>query len=137
MTMPDSAENRSCSHGCRTIVPPELSEDGLCLLHFMCSVEAACSQMRHESALGRAGSVRQGEIRSYIRVTATKLSRAVTGDVVLPDHLKKKALSTLLTLMILQESLGRYARRPLAQLTLRPSTAPVQCSLPGLERLRA
>ncbi|MFY9529906.1 MAG: hypothetical protein WAR24_13430 [Candidatus Acidiferrales bacterium] len=40
-----------------------------------------------------------------------KLSRVATGSVRLPDELKRRVLSTLLTLMNLQESLDRSVNR--------------------------
>jgi len=63
--------------------------------------------MRREAARGWASTARQLEIANYIQTTATKLSSAATGSLRLSDEMKKRVLTTLLTLMVLRESLDR------------------------------
>ncbi len=90
--------------GCKTDSPPALAEQQLCVLHFTLSLEAGCSEMRRETAMGTTGE---------------KLARVATSGLHLTDDLKARILSTFLTLMNLRENLDRasmrssYGRHPL------------------------
>lgn len=103
----DFCQDQSRLPGCQGRVPPELEVERVCVFHFILGVEQTCTQMRHEIARGSASTVRQSEIATYLQTTAAKLSCVTTGSVRLSDELKKRALTTLLTLMILRESLDR------------------------------
>jgi hypothetical protein len=109
--MPELSQCSSCLRGCQATVPPELEGQHLCVLHFILSIERACAGMRRETALGKVGPARQTEIEDYVRATAMELSRVATGSVRLPDELRRRVLTTFLTLMNLQESLDRSVNR--------------------------
>jgi hypothetical protein len=79
---------KSCKSGCRSAVPQEL-----------------------------ATITRRREINSYVKSTALKLSEVATSNTRLSDDMKKKVLTTFLTLMNLQESVDRSRTRPLLQRT--------------------
>lgn len=102
-------QDQSRLPSCQAPVPPELEVERLCVLHFIHTIEQACTEMRHETARGGASATRQSEIANYVKTAATKLSCVTTGSLRLSDELKKRVLTTLLTLMILRESLDRCA----------------------------
>jgi hypothetical protein len=102
-------QDQSRLPGCQAPVPPELEVERLCVLHFIQGIEQACTEMRRETARGCASATRQSEIVNYLKTTATKLSCVTTGSLRLPDDVKKRVLTTLLTLMIVRESLDRCA----------------------------
>lgn len=120
------AANKSCQRGCKAPVPQELAAESICVLHFIVSVESACHDMRREAAMDLTTPTRRREIESYVKTTALKLSDVATSSTRLPDDLKKRILTTLLTLMNLQESVDRSRTRPLAprppQRVLEPAT---------------
>ena len=107
----------SCIPGCKASVPRELATEHICVQHFMLGIESACSVMRRESALEGPNTTRKREIESYVKATALKLSDVATGSTRLSDEMKKRVLTTMLTLMNLQESLDRSNSR---LLPLRP-----------------
>jgi len=45
--------------GCKNDTPAALAEQRQCVLHFTLSLEAGCSEMRRETALGNAPQERQ------------------------------------------------------------------------------
>jgi hypothetical protein len=63
--------------------------------------------MRHETAAGDLLDARRIEIETYVAASATKLARFATGRLRLSDDMKKRVLTTFLTLLILGESLDR------------------------------
>jgi hypothetical protein len=138
--MTEPSQLQLCLPGCQALVPPELQEKRLCVLHFVLSTEHDCAQMRRETALETANAIRQSEIANYIKSTAMKLSEVAIGNVPLSDELKKRILTTFLTLMNLRESLDRSAGRSVPE--LRAPRSPV-AAVPGpsrsalLVRLRA
>jgi hypothetical protein len=77
--------------------------------------------MRREAAMELATSSRRREIENYVKTTALKLSDVATSSTRLTDELKKRVLTTFLTLMNLQESLerssSRFRPRPLQRAT--------------------
>ena len=109
--MSDPGQQRSCIFHCQAPVPLELEADGLCVLHFILSMEQACAEMRRETAASRASAARQAEIANYIGASALRLAQLATGGLRLSDELKKRVLTTFLTLMNLRENLDRAASR--------------------------
>lgn len=109
--MIESGQHVSCLPGCCTLVPTELEAERLCVLHFLLSVDRACSGMRRETVIGGCGSGRRSEIGAYVRGTAERLSRVALISPPLTDEMKKRVLTTFLTLMNLQESLDRSTTR--------------------------
>ena len=109
MTAPVSTPG--CLRGCKASVPLELKAERICVRHFMISIESACTVMRREAAMEGANMTRRREIEIYVKSTALKLSDVATGSARLSDDLKKRVLTTMLTLMTLQESLDRSSAR--------------------------
>lgn len=103
----------SCKRGCKARVPHELEGESICVLHFIVGIDSACSGMRREAAMELATMARRREIESYVKTTALKLSDVATSNTRLSDELKRRVLSTFLTLMNLQESLDRSSNRAL------------------------
>ncbi len=68
--------------------------------------------------------MRQSEIAAHVKGTAEKLSHVAVIGPTLTDEMKKRVLTTFLTLMNLQESLNRSTTRnaPGPQ-SVRPATA--------------
>jgi hypothetical protein len=99
--------NQCCTPGCGTLVPGELETEGFCVPHFLSSAEKACTEMRRETALGGSNATRRAELESYVAASAVKLALIGTGSVRLSDEIKKRVLTTFLTLMILRENLDR------------------------------
>ena len=97
--------------GCKHDVPKPLAEQRLCILHFTLSLEASCSEMRRETALGNTPHERQREIMGFITENGERLARVATSGLHLTDDLKARVLSTFLTLMNLRENLDRAALR--------------------------
>ncbi len=109
--MTAATSTRDCLRGCKASVPHELEAERICVQHFMISIESACTVMRREAAMEGANLARRREIEEYVKSTALKLSDVATGSARLSDDLKKRVLTTLLTLMNLQESLDRSSAR--------------------------
>jgi hypothetical protein len=97
--------------GCKSSAPHALEEQKLCVLHYTLSLEASCSEMRRETALGNAPHERQREIMRFITESGEKLARVATSGMPLTDDLKARILSTFLTLMNLRENLDRASMR--------------------------
>jgi hypothetical protein len=101
--------HQCCTPGCGTLVPAELEIEGFCVPHFLASAEKACGEMRREAAMGVSTATRRAEFETYAAASAVKLALIGTGTVRLSDELKKRVLTTFLTLMILRENLDRAA----------------------------
>jgi hypothetical protein len=71
------------------------------------SAEKACSEMRREAATCESNATRRAELEAYVAAAAIKLAHIGTGSVRLSDEMKKRILTTFLTLMILRENLDR------------------------------
>ena len=97
--------------GCKSTAPAALDGQKLCVLHYTLSLEASCSEMRRETALGNAPHERQREIMRFITESGEKLARVATSGMPLTDDLKARILSTFLTLMNLRENLDRANMR--------------------------
>jgi hypothetical protein len=104
--MSDSCQLQLCINGCYTPVPAELETEGLCVQHFLSGTERVCSEMRHETAAALIAT-RRTQIETYISTSAVKLARVGTGSLRLSDEMKRRVLTTFLTLMILRENLDR------------------------------
>ena len=109
MIAPDSS--RSCLSGCKAPIPRELETERICVQHFLLNIENSCTVMRREAAMEGANITRRREIESYVKNSALKLSDVATGSARLSDDMKKRVLTTMLTLMNLQESLDRSSAR--------------------------
>ena len=105
--MSNSCGHQVCSAGCQAHVPAELEAEGLCLLHFLLSTERACSEMRRETAAGSLFAARRAQIETYVATTAIKLAGVSTGTLRVSDEMKRRILTTFLTLLILRENLDR------------------------------
>jgi hypothetical protein len=96
---------------CQLPVPPELVPESLCVVHFILGIDHDCADLRRETAMGKTSPERQAEIAAHVKATAMKLTEVATSRVRLSDELKKRILTTFLTLMNLQESLDRSNNR--------------------------
>ncbi len=105
--MTDLAHIPQCAFGCTAPVPLELQPERLCVLHFTLSLEQACAEMRREAVAGKMNAERQAEITRCAAASALTLARVAMGNMRLSDELKKRILSTFLTLMVLRESIDR------------------------------
>jgi hypothetical protein len=88
-------------------VPAELEIERFCVPHFLSSAEKVCAEMRRETVADGSNAIRRAEFESYIAASAVKLALIGTGSVRLSDEIKKRILTTFLTLMILRENLDR------------------------------
>jgi len=105
-------------------VPTELEAEHLCVLHFLLSVDHTCAGMRRETVIGGCGPARRSEIGAYVRGTAEKLSHVAVISPPLTDEMKRRVLTTFLTLMNLQESLDRSTTRNApGPVSVRPSSS--------------
>lgn len=120
----ETQQHAACLPGCHTPVPAELESEHLCVHHFMESVERSCAGMRRETVVGGSSAARQTEIGTYVKATAERLSRVAVVSPPLSDEMKKRVLTTFLTLMNLQESLDRASQRNApGPISVRPSAA--------------
>jgi hypothetical protein len=104
--MSEVHEHRLCIARCTSSVPPELDSTGLCVSHFTFNVEKACAQMHRQIAMAGVSGERQVEIAVYVEECAMLLAR-VASSLALSDVLKRRVLSTFLSLMNLRETLER------------------------------
>lgn len=95
--------------GCGTVVPAELETEGYCVSHYLSSAEQVCMEMRRETAVAGPDESRRAELETYVAAAAMKLALIGTGRVRLSDEIKKRVLTTFLTLMILRENLDKAA----------------------------
>ena len=110
--------------GCGTLVPSELKSDGCCVSHFLLAADRACNDMRREAASGESSAARLAELQTYVAAAAMKLALLGTGGGKLSDDLKKRVLTTFLTLMILHENLvDRPANLYVPRRVARPEAA--------------
>ena len=106
-TMSSPSPISLCMLGCAAPVPPELAVERLCVLHFILRIEQSCADMRREAATGKLTAERRAHIARGLGVYAVALASVGTGTQRLSDELKKRMLSTFLTLMIMRENLCR------------------------------
>ena len=120
--MGENGQQISCLSGCQTPVPAELEIEQLCVSHFLLSVEHTCAGMRRETVIGGCSAGRRSEIVAYVKGTAEKLSHVAVISPPLTDAMKKRVLTTFLTLMNLQEGLDRsMTRNAPGPVSVRPS----------------
>ena len=96
--MAGSPQSSSCLFGCPAPVPPELAVEQLCVFHFTRSIEQSCSQMRRETTTTKLTPESQALIVQSLESYSTTLASLVTGTQHLSDELKKRILTTFLTL---------------------------------------
>jgi hypothetical protein len=65
--------------------------------------------MRHETATASLIATRRTQIETYVATSAAKLACVGTGSLRVSDEMKRRLLTTFLTLMILRENLDRGA----------------------------
>jgi hypothetical protein len=109
--MKDLSQSSPCQRGCTAPVPPQLIDERLCVLHFTLSVERTCAETHRQIALGGATAEQRVEAAVYIDQSALLLAR-LSSNLCLSDGLKRRILSTFLSLMNLRENLERAASRP-------------------------
>jgi hypothetical protein len=112
----ESSSSQSGLCWCQVPVPQELQAERLCVQHFILGIEHDCAELRRETAMGKTSAARQSEIADHVKTTAMKLTQVATGRMRLSDELKKRILTTFLTLMNVQESLDRSANRSMREL---------------------
>jgi hypothetical protein len=126
------SQQKSCQPGCHTPVPAELEIEQLCVPHFLLSVEHTCAGMRRETVIGGCSAGRRSEIGAYVKGTAEKLSQVAVISPPLTDEMKKRVLTTFLTLMNLHEGLDRSTTRNTpGSVSIRPS-APRRLTIPAV-----
>jgi hypothetical protein len=103
--VPDS----NCMFGCTAPVPPELAAERMCVFHFTQSIEKSCSEMRRETSRnGEVSAQRQAQLARSLQAYAAVLASVSMGPQRLTDELKKRILTTFLTLMVERENLCRH-----------------------------
>ena len=80
--------------------------------------------------MGGSNAARRAEFESYVAASAVKLALIGTGSVRLSDEIKKRVLTTFLTLMILRENLDR-APNPFLHRQRTPRTEVTMVSTAG------
>ena len=116
MSEPNPSQGRLC--WCQVPVPQELETESLCVVHFILGIDHDCAELRREVAQGKTSAERQSQIAAYVKATAIKLTEVATSRLRLSDELKKRVLTTFLTLMNLKESLDRSANRAVLEIAL-------------------
>jgi hypothetical protein len=96
---------------CEILVPRELDSVGLCVLHFTLKIEQNCTEMHRQIALGGATQDRQAAVTVYIVECASLLAR-IASNQCLSDDLKRRILSTFLSLMNLRDKIAHPASYP-------------------------
>jgi hypothetical protein len=96
---------------CEALVPSELDSAGLCVLHFTLHVEQNCAELHRQIALRGATPERQAAVAIYVVECASVLAR-ITSNLCLSDDLKRRILSTFLSLMNLRDKIARPASYP-------------------------
>lgn len=96
---------------CEIIVPSELDSIGLCVLHFTLTVEQKCAELHRQIALRGATPERQAAVAMYVDECAVRLAR-VASNLCLSDDLKRRMLSTFLSLMNLRDKIAHPASYP-------------------------
>ena len=105
-TVGNSCEHHGGISPCTAPVPSELQSAGLCVYHFTMEVEQTCTQMHRQIALGLATTERHAQVATYIGECSLLLA-FVTSNLCLSDDLKRRVVSTFLSLMNLRENLER------------------------------
>lgn len=114
--MSESDKHSCCIFGCNAPVPAELAPERLCVPHFILHVDQVCAEMRRETAGSMASAERQAKVVDFLGESAMTLARVAIGSSHLSDEVKKRVLTTFLTLMNLRESLDRASTRQFPEL---------------------
>jgi hypothetical protein len=109
--MAEACKQQGLISRCEIFVPSELDSVGLCVLHFTLKIEQNCAALHRQIALRGATPERQSEVATYIGECASLLAR-VTSNLSLSDDLKRRMLSTFLSLMNLRDKIARPASYP-------------------------
>ena len=96
---------------CETLVPSELDSVGLCVLHFTQKVERNCAEMHRQIALCGATEERRAAVTVYVGECISLLAQ-IASNLCLSDELKRRMLSTFLSLMNLRDKIARPASYP-------------------------
>jgi len=120
--MSELREHRVCIAHCNASVPTELDSTGLCVSHFTFNVEKVCAELHRQVAMAEVSGERQAEITVYLAECSSLLAR-VASSRPLSDVLKRRVLSTFLSLMNLRETLDRAGRAGASPMRA-PRTAP-------------
>lgn len=107
-------ESSRCMFGCAAPVPPELAGERLCVFHYTRRIEESCARIRRETASHELTAEGQMDITRGLEGYALTLAKVATGREKLSDELKKRILSTFLTLMVMRESLRRSVESEMA-----------------------
>jgi hypothetical protein len=111
---------------CETLVPSELDSVGLCVLHFTLKIEQNCAELHRQIALRGATQERQAAVAIYVGECALLLAR-IASNLCLSDDLKRRMLSTFLSLMNLRDNIARPASYPEPRATRR-AVVPAQAA---------
>ncbi len=84
---------------------------GLCVYHLTLQIEQNCADLHRQLALRGGTSERRSEVALYIGECAVLLAR-VASNLCLSDELKRRLLSTFLSLMNLREKIERAESYP-------------------------
>lgn len=95
-----------CVCRCKNPVPLELESVGRCVRHFISSVEETCAQTHREIVLHGVDGERQAAVANYVS-ECTQLLARVSSNLPLTDELKRRILSSFLSLMNLRDTLDR------------------------------
>ena|SRR5579872_6858477 len=109
--MGDFAAKTCREMGCKASVPVQLIEYRMCVFHFSLFVEQECAEIRRETALGRSTHDRQLECIRQIAANGKTLVSVAMNGFPLPDEVKARILSTVLTLINCRESMDRASLR--------------------------
>lgn len=109
--MAASCMHQGPSSRCNLLVPAELESVGLCVLHFTTKIELHCADLHRQIALRGATPERRSETAVYIG-ECTQLLARISSGLCLSDELKRRVLSTFLSLMNLREKIERAEAYP-------------------------
>jgi hypothetical protein len=95
-----------------------------CVLHFTLKVEQNCTELHRQIALGGATEERRAAVTVYVGECVSLLAQ-ITSNLCLSDELKRRMLSTFLSLMNLRDKIARPASYPEPR-SARPSVVPAR-----------
>jgi hypothetical protein len=122
MGMSNPRGHQVCRSRCEAPVPAQLELVGLCVSHFTSGIENTCSELHREIALNLLTAERQTEVANYIGECASLLAR-LAANLCVSDDLKRRILSTFLSLMNLRETLEHATSRLTPNLRVPKSSA--------------
>jgi hypothetical protein len=86
------------------LVPSELDSVRLCVFHLTVTIEQNCTDLHRQIALQGATQERRSEVGAYVEECVLLLARIAT-NLALSDELKRRMLSTFLSLMNLRDKI--------------------------------